>query len=118
MSRSGLVHVEAVLSRICWDKGRDGLPAIAQRRQEVRSSSATGVIARTNLSVPLFETHFSARAGADARVSRKPEREGRGDRMERTCVPSRLSIRLTIDSESFRELTDTNDLPSSLQEKA
>jgi hypothetical protein len=27
-------------------------------------------------------------------------------------------IQLTIDSESFRELTDTNDLPSSLQEKA
>ena len=45
MSRSGLVHVEAVLSRICWGKGRDDLPAIAQRRQEVRSSSATGVIA-------------------------------------------------------------------------
>jgi hypothetical protein len=37
--------------------------------------------------------------------------------MERTCVPSRLSIRLTIDSESFRELTGTNDLPSSLQKK-
>src|SRR5438093_5406132 len=70
-----------------------------------------------NLSVPLFETHFSARAGADARVSRKPEREARGDRMERTCAPSRLSIRLTIDSEGFRELTDTNDLPSTLQKK-
>jgi hypothetical protein len=62
-----------------------------------------------NLSVPLFEIHFSARAGADAYISRKPEREGRGDRSERTCVPPRLSIRLTIDSESFRELTDTND---------
>ncbi len=30
--------------------------------------------------------------------------------MQRTCMPSRLSIRLTIDSESFRELTDTNDI--------
>ena len=38
--------------------------------------------------------------------------------MERTCVPSRLSIRLPIDSESFRELTGTNDLPSSLQKKS
>jgi hypothetical protein len=37
--------------------------------------------------------------------------------MGRTCAPSRLSIRLTVDSESFRELTDTNDLSSSLQKK-
>jgi hypothetical protein len=37
--------------------------------------------------------------------------------MERTCVPSSLSIRLTINFESFRELTDTNDLPSNLQKK-